>query len=100
MDEAIFLLVFGMINTVEDFVIVALPMPMFWHLCIPKRQRQVICGVFGIGFCVGISGIVRTYYTDDVIRRSYDTFWDSEALFITTIIELNIGLVSCPSWIA
>jgi hypothetical protein len=95
LDEPLLLATFGSINTLEDFVVVGLPLPMFWKLSLPKRQRIMICSLFGVGFCVGISGIVRTYFTDKVLRRSYDTFWDSEALFISTVVELDIGLVSC-----
>jgi hypothetical protein len=93
-NESIFLLISGCYNTVEDFIIVVLPMPLFWKLSLPRRQRLLICGIFGIGFCVVVSGIIRTYFTDLVLRRTSDTFWNSLTLWLTTVIELNVGLVS------
>lgn len=38
------------ISIVTDFLLVAAPLPYFWSLRLPLRQRLVICFLFGVGF--------------------------------------------------
>lgn len=38
------------VNVAIDFVLVAAPLPYFWSLSIPLRQRLMICVLFGVGF--------------------------------------------------
>ena len=38
------------VNIAIDFVLVAAPLPYFWGLNIPLKQRCMICVLFGVGF--------------------------------------------------
>jgi hypothetical protein len=38
------------ISTLADLVLVVAPLPFFWSLNLPLRQRLVICVLFGVGF--------------------------------------------------
>jgi len=38
------------ISTLADVVLVVVPLPFFWSLSLPLRQRLVICVLFGVGF--------------------------------------------------
>lgn len=39
----------GATNTISDFAILILPMPIVWALKIRRRQKMVICGIFLLG---------------------------------------------------
>ena len=38
------------VSIATDFVLVAAPLPYFWSLNLPARQRVMICILFGVGF--------------------------------------------------
>lgn len=54
------------ISTVTDFLLVAAPLPYFWSLVLPLRQRLVICFLFGVGFIAFAASIVRIVTLHDV----------------------------------
>lgn len=37
-------------NIVTDFIILLLPLPVFWHLSLPRNQKIAVFGLFGLGF--------------------------------------------------
>lgn len=39
----------GVINIVTDFVILGLPMPLLWHLGVPRRKKVLLSIVFSVG---------------------------------------------------
>lgn len=44
------LLIHGMTNSLTDLYVFVLPMPMFWKVQLPKKQRIGLMALFGIGF--------------------------------------------------
>ncbi|KAK4186371.1 hypothetical protein QBC35DRAFT_387350 [Podospora australis] len=52
----------GIINIVQDTAIYLLPIPMFWKLQVPKRQKAALLFLFCIGFVALAAACVRYYY--------------------------------------
>ncbi|KAK3493606.1 hypothetical protein B0T13DRAFT_504088 [Neurospora crassa] len=74
------------VNVAIDFVLVAAPLPYFWSLSIPLRQRLMICVLFGVGFIIirivslgNVKGVDVTYYLVSPLN------W--------TIIECSLGII-------
>ncbi|KAI9646525.1 hypothetical protein NHQ30_004518 [Ciborinia camelliae] len=85
----------GSLNTLTDFVVVLFPIPKMLKLQIPRRQRLGIIFLFAAGFLVCIAGAVRTYYTY-VELSSFDRTWDSYGVWISSCVELYVGII-CAS---
>jgi hypothetical protein len=49
---------------------------------------------FGLGFCVCITGVVRSYYTYFIFYKTYDQMWYAYSTYITIGLEMNLGVVS------
>jgi hypothetical protein len=91
--EPAFLLASGIINTVTDFIVVILPVPVVWKLQLGRREQLVLVLLFGAGFIVSIVGGIRTVYTYRV-TVSNDRSWDIFPVYITASVELYVGIVS------
>jgi len=86
------LLVAGTINTLTDLLVVLLPIRTVWSLQLPTRQAIIVGLLFSFGFISCIAGSIRTYYMY-VVTTSWDQTWDSYPVWITTAIELYVGMV-------
>ena len=87
------MLVIGILGTINDFMVLALPIPIVWKLQLPIKQRIVIISIFSISFLACFSGIIRVVYSSHYVR-SYDLPWDSYAMGLAAGVELNLGVVS------
>lgn len=86
------MLVFGIFNTINDFMVLALPIPIVWKLQLPIKQRIAVISIFSISFFACIAGIIRVAYSK-VYVQSYDQSWDSYGMGLAAGIELNLGVV-------
>jgi hypothetical protein len=93
-DEKTHLLFQGIINIVSDFFVVMIPIPIVLKLKLPLRQRIFVALLFGCGFVVCFAGIVRTYYFYRLTDGYHDITWDAFPVWISSAIELYIGIVS------
>lgn len=87
------LLTAGIINTLTDFCVVIIPIPTVYRLELESRQRIIVIVIFGVGFLVCFVGAVRTVYTY-IFSVSYDATWDALAVWISSTVELYVGIVS------
>lgn len=87
------MLVFGIVSAINDFMVLALPIPIVWKLQLPIKQRIAVISIFSISFLACISGIIRVVYSSRYVR-SYDLPWDSYAMGLAAGVELNLGVVS------
>lgn len=71
------------------------PIPKMLKLQIPRRQRLVVILLFAAGFLVCVAGAVRTYYTY-IDLTSTDMTWDTYYMWISSSVELYVGIV-CTS---
>ncbi|KAK1777076.1 hypothetical protein QBC45DRAFT_470501 [Copromyces sp. CBS 386.78] len=79
------------INMAIDFVLVAAPLPYFWSLSIPLRQRLMICVLFGVGFIGFAASIVRIVSLSDV--KGIDVTYYLVSPLNWTIIECSLGII-------
>jgi hypothetical protein len=86
-------LIAGIINTITDLLVVVIPIPIVWGLRLPLRQQIILVLLFGAGFMVTFAGCVRTIYTYRV-SISYDQTWMAFPVWISSSVELYVGVVS------
>src|SRR5258708_500681 len=92
MNEAAHILAAGIINTVTDFLVVLIPIPVVLKLRLPFRQRLLCAMLFGAGFIVCIAGGVRILYSYQ-LNSSFDKTWLFHPTWICGTIELYLGIV-------
>ncbi|KAK0653064.1 hypothetical protein B0T16DRAFT_110725 [Cercophora newfieldiana] len=79
------------ISTVADVVLVVAPLPFFWSLSLPLRQRLVICVLFGVGFIALAASVVRIRFLRDV--QGLDVTYYLVSPLNMTIIECSLGII-------
>lgn len=89
------MLVGGVINTLTDFAVVLIPVRTVVSLNLPLRQKVVVSLLFGLGFLSAGAGVARTYYTY-MVTRTWDQTWAAYPVWLTSALELYIGMVSDP----
>ncbi|KAF2177469.1 hypothetical protein K469DRAFT_603311 [Zopfia rhizophila CBS 207.26] len=86
----------GVIGTLQDFFICALPIILVWNLQIPRRQKAALIGIFGMGLLTCVCGIMRTYYAIYIYNYTYDITWYAFYGWIWTALEADLGVI-CAS---
>lgn len=62
----------GVVNSVSDFLITVLPIPIVMRLQMPLKQRIGVCILLCLGMIVTIAGSLRTYFTWKSLMASWD----------------------------
>jgi len=88
------ILAFGIMNSILNLLITALPVPVVIKLHMPLRERIGVIILLGLGSCTIVCAIVKTYYTWLALAGSYDHTWWCVPAWIAGIIEMNVILVS------
>jgi hypothetical protein len=96
LNEQTILLAANIQNVFTDFMAVATPVPVVCRLRVSKRQRAIIVGLFSLGLGAVAVGIYRTIYLH-VVHDDADFSWHLTTAFITSTVELGLGLVSSAS---
>ncbi|THV52343.1 hypothetical protein BGAL_0082g00330 [Botrytis galanthina] len=91
-DERTHLLASAIINTCSDFFVFFLPIPTVFSLPIPFRQQLMLFILFAAGLVVCASGVVRIWYIH-AAYSSYDRTWFSYPLWISSVLNLYIGII-------
>jgi hypothetical protein len=86
----------GLLNTIADFTITFLPIPIIISLKLPGRLRLTILSILSVGLLASVAGVVRTALTWRLTENLADSAWDFYPLWVVTIVEINITLVSIP----
>ncbi len=92
-NEAAHLLAGGIINSITDFCVVLIPIPIVMRLKLPLRQRIYCALLFGAGFIICIAGAIRIGYTY-MLNTTYDKTWLAYPTWISGTIEMYLGIVS------
>lgn len=82
----------GIVNTVLDFVVVSIPIPVVWRLKMNMRLRLSIIFLFAVGFLICFAGVIRTVYTY-YLTTDYDRTWNGYVVYLTGSIEIFVGIV-------
>ncbi|KAI1006645.1 hypothetical protein K3495_g1571 [Podosphaera aphanis] len=85
-------LVANMMSTVMDFVVFFLPLRLAWMLKLASCQKLAMGILFTLGLISCLSGAARTYYTYK-LSQTWDQTWNSYPVWITSSVELYIGLI-------
>ncbi|KAK3358723.1 hypothetical protein B0T25DRAFT_73868 [Lasiosphaeria hispida] len=78
-------------NILIDFVLVVAPLPYFWSLSLPLRQRLVICILFGVGFVAFAASIVRIATLREM--QGIDVTYFLVSPLNWTVIECSLGII-------
>ncbi|KAK3327030.1 hypothetical protein B0T19DRAFT_151123 [Cercophora scortea] len=79
------------VNIVTDFILVTAPLPYFWSLNLPIKQRLLICLLFGVGFIAFIASVIRIVTLRDMYGIDVTYYLVSPLNW--TIIECSLCIV-------
>ncbi|KAJ6076167.1 hypothetical protein N7499_008148 [Penicillium canescens] len=94
--QTTFFIIIGSLSTVENVVIVLLPLPVVWRLQMPLQEKIELTFLFTVGFIVCVFSVLRiiqlkNYHTDDLT-------YGSALSLVFAILELNTAII-CGSLI-
>ncbi|KAK0629461.1 hypothetical protein B0T17DRAFT_457636, partial [Bombardia bombarda] len=79
------------ISIATDLVLIAAPLPYFWSLKLPLKQRLVICILFGVGFIAFVASIIRIVSLHNV--KGIDVTYYLVSPLNWTVIECSLGII-------
>ncbi|KAL8824702.1 MAG: hypothetical protein Q9170_008072 [Blastenia crenularia] len=82
----------GAINTITDFVLLALPIPILWHLRTGTRQKVLLTLIFTVGLTVCIVSVIRLVVLSQV--NTSDITWNYVPAACWSAAEPSIAVVS------
>ncbi|KAF2089745.1 hypothetical protein K490DRAFT_22081, partial [Saccharata proteae CBS 121410] len=88
-----FFLILGIINMVNDVVILLVPIPKILKLQVNYRKKMSILGIMLLGSFVCGASIARIYYLNELAHAVDATWWMGPG-FLWSSVEPSIGIVS------
>ncbi|KAK2013866.1 hypothetical protein LZ32DRAFT_627961 [Colletotrichum eremochloae] len=79
-------------NIITDIAVFALPMPVFWHLKLPQKQKILLMGIFSLGFFTVAISIVRIQFLD----IETDFTWTNVQASLWSLGEISSAII-CAS---
>ncbi|KAK2030459.1 hypothetical protein LX32DRAFT_662538 [Colletotrichum zoysiae] len=79
-------------NIITDVAVFALPMPIFWHLRLPRKQKILLMGIFSLGFFTVTISIVRVQF----LNIETDFTWTNVKASLWSLGEIS-SAVTCAS---
>ncbi|CAK7230735.1 hypothetical protein SEUCBS140593_007688 [Sporothrix eucalyptigena] len=80
------------INVTTDLILCIAPIPLFWRLQLPQRQKIMISVLFFLGGFACIASIIRLAYLH-LLYDPIDVTYDLVSSVMWTIAECTIGIV-------
>ncbi|CAK7270764.1 hypothetical protein SEPCBS119000_004253 [Sporothrix epigloea] len=80
------------INVTTDLILCIAPIPLFWRLQLPQRQKIMISVLFFLGGFACIASIIRLAYLH-LLHDPVDVTYDLVSSVMWTIAECTIGIV-------
>ncbi|CAK7265054.1 hypothetical protein SEPCBS57363_001386 [Sporothrix epigloea] len=80
------------INVTTDLILCIAPIPLFWRLQLPRRQKIMISVLFFLGGFACIASIIRLAYLH-LLHNPVDVTYDLVSSVMWTIAECTIGIV-------
>ncbi|GKT44088.1 satratoxin biosynthesis SC1 cluster protein 4 [Colletotrichum spaethianum] len=77
-------------NIITDVAVFALPIPIFWHLSLPRKQKILLIGIFSLGFFTVAISIVRVQF----LNISADFTWTNVEASLWSLGEIS-SAVTC-----
>ncbi|KAI9373482.1 hypothetical protein BJX61DRAFT_381810 [Aspergillus egyptiacus] len=91
-DINMFFLAAGIINMLNDVVILIIPFPRLVRLQMTSRKKVGICGIMAVGIFVCVASIVRIHYLN-VFMGTADVTWLMGPVFIWSTIEPSVAII-------
>ncbi|KAJ5544448.1 hypothetical protein N7535_007153 [Penicillium sp. DV-2018c] len=87
-----FFLAAGILNMLNDFVVLVIPFPRIIQLQMSVKKKSAICGIMAVGIFVCVASIVRIHYLYE-FAGTIDVTWLMGPLFIWSTIEPSVAIV-------
>ncbi|KAJ5984565.1 hypothetical protein N7481_006664 [Penicillium waksmanii] len=87
-----FFLALGIINMINDIIILVIPFPRIIRLQMSARKKIAICAIMAVGIFACVASIVRIYYLH-VFSNAIDVTWLMGPVFIWSTIEPSVAMV-------
>ncbi|OLN83274.1 hypothetical protein CCHL11_03007 [Colletotrichum chlorophyti] len=88
-----FYLALGIINMVNDIVVLLIPIPQILKLNMSGRKKFAVCSIMLLGSFVCVASVVRIWYLDK-FSKAQDVTWMMGPVFIWSAIEPSVAIVS------
>lgn len=95
-DEGLTIFVASILNTLSEFLVALLPIPVIMRLRMERKQQCAVVSLLSLGFLVTVVGCVRTYYVWVSEYETMDFSWYSVPQWICAAIEIDVALI-CAS---
>jgi hypothetical protein len=82
----------AILNTLSEFILALLPVPIVLTLHMTRGQRWTVVSLLSLGFFVSICGAVRCYYLWMTIAM-YDPTWWAMPHWIVSEVEIDTAIV-------
>ncbi|KAM0351009.1 hypothetical protein ACHAPU_002787 [Fusarium lateritium] len=92
-DVKLFFLVLGIMNMVNDIVILSVPIPRIWALKMNHRTKISVVCIMLLGSFVCIASIARIYYLW-LFFQKIDTTWSMGPSFAWSSLEPSVAIIS------
>jgi large subunit ribosomal protein L36e len=92
-DDGLSMQVSAVVNTLSEIVIAILPVFAVFRLQVDPRQRWGVIGLLSLSFFVAFTGCFRTFFIFKMVQSEDFTWWSSPQ-WITSEVEIDLGLVS------
>jgi hypothetical protein len=81
------------INTILEFIVAVLPLPILFGLKMSKRHRWSVIGILCLGLLVFVVGCVRCWYIYHGYVKTWDSSWGAGPQWTVNEVENNLALV-------
>ncbi|KAJ5213071.1 hypothetical protein N7449_000240 [Penicillium cf. viridicatum] len=86
-----FFLALGILNMLNDFIILIIPFPRIARLQMTLRKKLAVCGIMAVGVFVFVASIVRIHYLSEFMSAA-DVTWLMGPVFIWSTIEPSVAV--------
>ncbi|KAK7739763.1 hypothetical protein SLS53_005733 [Cytospora paraplurivora] len=87
-----FFLALGVINMINDIIVLMIPIPQIWKLQMSVRKRLGVIGILTLGSFVCVASIVRIYYLSSFMN-AVDVTYLMGPIFIWSSVEPSVGIL-------
>ena len=78
-------------SILTDILLVCIPLPLFWKLPLPKREKWIVTVLFALGLFASVASIMRITVLHDV--QSTDATFGAVATLNWSVVEVGTGII-------
>ena len=78
-------------SILTDVLLVVIPLPLFWKLKLPTREKWIVTVLFALGLFASVASIMRIRVLHDV--QSTDATFGAVATLNWSVVEVGTGIV-------